>query len=53
MVTEIELFKCPDLTSLEFRLYGWMKERILQKEGEYTRRITRSHLEYCCLHKET
>jgi len=28
MVTEIELFESPDLTPLDFSLWGWMKSGI-------------------------
>jgi hypothetical protein len=33
MVTEIELFKFPDLILLDFCLWGWMKSEV------YTRRV--------------
>jgi len=39
MVTEIELFKFPDLIPLDFCLWGWMKSEV------YTRRVdTRDEL---------
>jgi hypothetical protein len=28
MVTEIELFGTPDLASLDFRSWGWMKSKV-------------------------
>jgi hypothetical protein len=28
MVTEIELFDAPDLTTLDFCLWGWMKSEV-------------------------
>jgi len=40
MVTEIELFEFPDLTLLDFYLWGWMKMS-LQKKGGYKRQIAR------------
>jgi hypothetical protein len=52
MVIKIELLECSDLTPLEFCLCGWMKDRILQKENVYKRRIARSHFKCRCLHKK-
>jgi hypothetical protein len=31
MVTEIELFESPDLTPLDFCLWGWMKSQIYKR----------------------
>jgi hypothetical protein len=53
MATEIELFKSPDLTPLEFLLVSLDEERSLEKEGGYTRRIARSNFRCCCPHYET
>jgi hypothetical protein len=41
MVTEIELFETPDLTPLEFSLWGWMKNEIykIDTRGDLLARI--------------
>ena len=50
--TDIELFESPDLTG-RFLFVGLDGEQSVQKEGGYTRTISRSHLGSCCLHKQT
>jgi hypothetical protein len=32
MVTKIEMFKSPDLTVLDFGLWGWMKSKIYKQK---------------------
>jgi len=49
MVTEVQLFE----SDFRFLFVCSDKQRSLQKKGEHTRRIARSHFGCCCLHKET
>jgi len=53
MVAEIEMFEHPELTPLDFCLWGWMVGNVYKKEGRYTIRTAHSHFWCCCLHKET
>jgi len=50
MLTEIELFEYPDLTSLHFCLWGWMKTEGYKRKSNAP---DESHFGCCCPHKES
>ena len=44
MVIEIEMSESPDLTPLDFCLWGWMMGKVYKKKGRNTIRTAHSHV---------
>jgi hypothetical protein len=52
MVTEIELFESPDLTPLEFCLWGWMKSDVYKTKVDTRDELLARILDFAACIKE-